>query len=237
MRGKEEVQIEMIKALIRELLQKMKEEEGLEKNCQVEQKSYKKGEEKSRVDCLSVTEMLNEMEQILYRDMGADAHLERDENRFLSRDSRPGDSPQRPGGRITHSEPIVSDPRLGVLPTRLSVPHHIELSKQPRLGVWAPRRPFLLGLMKTSSFQRSSVQLSTPSVSCSASQDSKQRLGVWHQRPSVAVTVASSNQKKPTLRRQHTCLGACIKALTKQIATPSARYQRSAWELFHNSTS
>ncbi|MED6113883.1 hypothetical protein PIB30_074958 [Stylosanthes scabra] len=47
MRGKEEIQIEMIEALIRELLQKMKEEEGLEKNCQVEQKNYKKGEEKS----------------------------------------------------------------------------------------------------------------------------------------------------------------------------------------------
>ncbi|MED6172159.1 hypothetical protein PIB30_047505 [Stylosanthes scabra] len=98
-------------------------------------------------------------------------------------------------------------------------------------------RPFLLGLMKTSSFQRSSVQLSTPNVSCSTSQDSKQRLGVWHQHPSVAVTGASSSQQKPMLRRQHTRLGTCIKALTKQIATPSARYKRSAWELFHNSTS
>ncbi|MED6137535.1 hypothetical protein PIB30_065838 [Stylosanthes scabra] len=74
----------MIKALIRELLQKIREEEGLGKKekekdskekCRVEQKSYKKGEEKSQVDCLSVTEMLNEMEQILYHDKGADAHL------------------------------------------------------------------------------------------------------------------------------------------------------------------
>ncbi|MED6210935.1 hypothetical protein PIB30_068808, partial [Stylosanthes scabra] len=107
----------------------------------------------------------------------------------------------------------------------------------PKRPPHTPRRPFLLGLMKTSSFQRSSVQLSTPSVSCSASQDSKQRLDIWHQRPSIAVTGASSSQQKPTLRHQYTRLGACIKALTKQIATPSAIYQRSAWELFHNSTS
>ncbi|MED6153192.1 hypothetical protein PIB30_099316 [Stylosanthes scabra] len=56
MRGKEEAQIGMIEELIRERLQKLKEEEGLEKEekeketkgrCQVEQK---KGKEKSQVD-------------------------------------------------------------------------------------------------------------------------------------------------------------------------------------------
>ncbi|MED6209196.1 hypothetical protein PIB30_052448 [Stylosanthes scabra] len=77
-----ECEIEMIEALIRDLLRKMKEEEGLEKNCQVEQKSYKKGEEKSQMDCLSVTEILNEMEEILYRDKGADAHLVRNNSKW-----------------------------------------------------------------------------------------------------------------------------------------------------------
>ncbi|MED6195689.1 hypothetical protein PIB30_040369 [Stylosanthes scabra] len=84
MRGKEAAQIGMIEALIRELLQKLKEEEGLGKKekekeskekCRAEQKNHKKEAGRSQVDCLSVTEMLNEMEQILYRDKGADAHL------------------------------------------------------------------------------------------------------------------------------------------------------------------
>ncbi|MED6161097.1 hypothetical protein PIB30_057541 [Stylosanthes scabra] len=90
MRGKEAAQIGMIEALIRELLPKMREEEGLGKiekekkskeKCEVEQKSFKKGEGKSRMDCLSVTEMLNEMEQILYHDKGADAHLVRNNSK------------------------------------------------------------------------------------------------------------------------------------------------------------
>ncbi|MED6162844.1 hypothetical protein PIB30_074295 [Stylosanthes scabra] len=85
--------------------------------------------------------------------------------------STPGTNPPRPGTRIAHSEPTISDPRLGVL-------LHVELSKQPRLGVSNTR----LGvpsssLMESSSFQRPRVQPVTPSVPCSASLDSKQRLG------------------------------------------------------------
>ncbi|MED6176160.1 hypothetical protein PIB30_085413 [Stylosanthes scabra] len=91
MRGKEAAQIGMIEALIRELLQKLKEEEGLGKKekekkskekCRVEQKNHKKGAERSQVDCLSVMEMLNEMEQILYHDKGADAHLVRNNSKW-----------------------------------------------------------------------------------------------------------------------------------------------------------
>ncbi|MED6123694.1 hypothetical protein PIB30_051611 [Stylosanthes scabra] len=54
----------------------------------------------------------------------------------------PDISPPRPSARITHSEPTIRDPRLGVLPTRLGVLPtrlgaflHDELSKQPRLGI------------------------------------------------------------------------------------------------------
>ncbi|MED6185056.1 hypothetical protein PIB30_053304 [Stylosanthes scabra] len=88
MRGKEEAHIEMIEALIRELLQKLREEEGLEKEereketkgrCQVEQKKEK---EKSQVDCLSIKEMFNEMEQILYHNKGADTHLIRNNSKW-----------------------------------------------------------------------------------------------------------------------------------------------------------
>ncbi|MED6196598.1 hypothetical protein PIB30_048990 [Stylosanthes scabra] len=82
--GKESAQIGMIDALIRELLKKLKEEEGLgkkeekqklEERCWAKQNNQKKGWDKPQEDCLSVTEMLNEMEQILYHDKGADAHL------------------------------------------------------------------------------------------------------------------------------------------------------------------
>ncbi|MED6128863.1 hypothetical protein PIB30_102173 [Stylosanthes scabra] len=88
MRGKEEVQIEMIEVLIRELLQKLREAEGLEKEkkgkkttgrYQVEQKKEK---DKSQGDCLSTKEMFNEMEQILYHIKGADTHLIRNNSKL-----------------------------------------------------------------------------------------------------------------------------------------------------------
>ncbi|MED6155741.1 hypothetical protein PIB30_007606 [Stylosanthes scabra] len=87
MRGKEEVQIEMIEALIRELLQKLREAEDLEKEekgkeatgrYQVEQKKEK---DKSQWDCLSTKEMFKEMEQILYHNKGADTHLIRNNSK------------------------------------------------------------------------------------------------------------------------------------------------------------
>ncbi|MED6131944.1 hypothetical protein PIB30_014846 [Stylosanthes scabra] len=88
MRGKEEVHIEMIEALIRELLQKLREAEGLEKEekgkettgrYQVEQKKEK---DKSQGDCLSTKEMFNEMEQILYHNKGANIHLIRNNSKW-----------------------------------------------------------------------------------------------------------------------------------------------------------
>ncbi|MED6197370.1 hypothetical protein PIB30_055836 [Stylosanthes scabra] len=91
MRGKETAQIGMIESLIRELLQKMREEEGLRKKekekeskekCQAKRTSYKKGEEKPQVDGLSVTGMFNEIEQILYRGKGADTHLVRNNSKW-----------------------------------------------------------------------------------------------------------------------------------------------------------
>ncbi|MED6175148.1 hypothetical protein PIB30_075647 [Stylosanthes scabra] len=88
MRGKEEVQIEMIEVLIRKLLQKLREAEGLEKEekgketadkYQVEQKKEK---DKPQGDYLSTKEMFNEMEQILYHNKGADTHLIRNNSKW-----------------------------------------------------------------------------------------------------------------------------------------------------------
>ncbi|MED6159082.1 hypothetical protein PIB30_039064 [Stylosanthes scabra] len=86
MRSKESAHIEIIEAMARgwakmvkeDVIQKDEEEE-LEESCCAEQGSQKKGSdktyEKPPAEYPSVTRMLEEIEQILYHNKGADAHL------------------------------------------------------------------------------------------------------------------------------------------------------------------
>ncbi|MED6135131.1 hypothetical protein PIB30_043319, partial [Stylosanthes scabra] len=81
MRGKESPHIEMIEAMVRGWVKMLKEdeEEEREESCYEEQKSQKKGPdktyEKPPAEYPSVTGMLEEIEQIPCHNKGADAHL------------------------------------------------------------------------------------------------------------------------------------------------------------------
>ncbi|MED6204185.1 hypothetical protein PIB30_006941 [Stylosanthes scabra] len=74
-----------VKMLNEDLIQKDEEEE-LEESCCAEQKSQKKGPdktyEKPSAEYPSVTRMLDEIEQILYHNKGADAHLVRNNSKW-----------------------------------------------------------------------------------------------------------------------------------------------------------
>ncbi|MED6147446.1 hypothetical protein PIB30_044053 [Stylosanthes scabra] len=65
--------------MLKEDVVRKEKEEELEENCCAKQKSHKKGpdktHEKTPAKYPSITRMLDETEQILYHDKGADAHL------------------------------------------------------------------------------------------------------------------------------------------------------------------
>ncbi|MED6132347.1 hypothetical protein PIB30_018185 [Stylosanthes scabra] len=93
MRDKESAHIEMIEAMVRGWVKMLKEdviqkdeEEELEESCCAEQKSQKKGSDKTYEKPLagypSVTGILDEIEQILYHNKGADVHLVRNNSNW-----------------------------------------------------------------------------------------------------------------------------------------------------------